>query len=100
MLPDDWLKTSCASISAVTKNSGQAYEKLQFLRAASGRFLRYEPIASALRELEIAAGWYISSDMRHENRAEYEVARSDVSEGFNKRISALDETLKTAPKGR
>jgi len=77
----------------------QAYEKLQFLRAATGRFLRYERIAGALRDLENAAGWYIREDMKHESKAEYEKARADVSEGFRKLIFACDETLRNAPKG-
>lgn len=77
----------------------QAYEKLKFLRAATGRFLRYGHIASALRDLENAAGWYISEDMRHDSKAEYEQARADISEGFRKLIVACDEALKSAPKG-
>jgi hypothetical protein len=77
----------------------QAYEKLQYLRVAAGRFLRYERVAVALRDLENAAGWYIREDMRHESKTEYEKARADVSHGFKKLIFACDETLKNAPKG-
>ncbi|MBI2743971.1 MAG: hypothetical protein HYX45_00125 [Burkholderiales bacterium] len=77
----------------------QAYERVQFLRTATGRFLRYKSVASALRDLENAAGWYIREDMKHGSKAEYEKARSDVSDGFTKLISACDETLKKAPKG-
>lgn len=76
----------------------QAYEKLQFLRVASGRFMRYKSVAGALRDLENAAGWYIREDMKHESRSEYEKARLDVSEGFEKLIAACDEALKKAPK--
>lgn len=75
-----------------------AYEKLQFLRTATGRFLRYKSVASALRDLENAAGWYIREDMRHESKAEYEKARADVFGSFEKLISTCDETLKNAPK--
>lgn len=76
----------------------EALEKLQFLRTASGRFLRYDSIASALREMENAAGWYLSEDMKHENRAEYEKARADVNDAFKKLIRACDETLRRAPR--
>lgn len=76
-----------------------ANEKLQFLRTASGRFLRYDQIAGPLRDLEKAAGWYISEDMKHDSRSEYEQARVDVSEGFRKLIVACDDVLKNAPKG-
>lgn len=77
----------------------RAYEKLQYVRDATGRFLRYDKVASALRELEHAAGWYISQDMKHETSEEYKKARSDVSGSFKALISACDETLKNAPKG-
>jgi hypothetical protein len=76
----------------------EAFEKLQFLRTASGRFLRYDSIASALRDLENAAGWYISQDMKHENRAEYEKSRSNVNDSFKKLVRACDETLRKAPR--
>ncbi len=77
-----------------------AYEKLQYIREATGRFLRYDKVARALRELEHAAGWYISQDMKHETSEEYKKARSDVSESFKALISACDETLKSARNGR
>jgi hypothetical protein len=76
-----------------------ADEKLQYLRVAAGRFLRYERVAGALRDLEHAAGWYIMQDMKHESTDEYKKARSDVSESFKALIDACDETLKNAPKG-
>lgn len=75
-----------------------ANEKLQYFSIAAGRFLRYERVAGALRDLENSAGWYIRQDMRHESAAEYEKARSDVSDSFKALIAACDETLKNAPK--
>lgn len=75
-----------------------AYEKLQFLRAATGRFLRYPAIASALREVTHSSGWFLSQDMKHETKEESEAARNDVTVSFEKLIAAIDETLKHAPK--
>jgi hypothetical protein len=75
-----------------------ALEKLQVLRGATGRFLRYPTIASALRDVSHSAGWYISQDMKHETKAEFEEARNDVTASFGKLIAAIDETLKRAPK--
>lgn len=75
-----------------------ANEKLQYFSIAAGRFLRYEKVASALRDLEHAAGWYIKQDMKHESADEYKKARSDVSASFKALIAACDETLKNAPK--
>lgn len=75
-----------------------AQEKLQILRSATGRFLRYPAIASALREVTHSAGWYISQDMKHDTKAEYEEARNDVTTSFGKLITAIDETLKNAHK--
>ena len=74
-----------------------ALEKLQVLRGATGRFLRYPSIASALRDVSQSAGWYISQDMKHESKAEFEEARKDVTASFGKLIAAIDETLKHAP---
>lgn len=74
-----------------------AYEKLQFVRTASGRLLRYKEVSQALRELENAAGWYISEDMRHETKLEYEKARLDVQMAFDNLVAACDRTLKKAP---
>ena len=75
-----------------------ALEKLQVLQGATGRFLRYPSIASALRDVSHSAGWYISQDMEHETRAEFEEVRNDVTASFGKLIAAIDETLKHAPK--
>lgn len=75
-----------------------ALEKLHVLRGATGRFLRYPPIASALRGVSHCAGWYISQDMKHESKAEFQEARNDVTASFDKLIAAIDETLKHAPK--
>ncbi len=75
-----------------------AQDKLQLLRAATGRFLRYPSIASALRDVAHSAGWYISQDMKHETKADFEEARNDVTTSFGKLISAIDETLKSAPR--
>src|SRR4051794_14672317 len=61
-----------------------AQEKLQGLRAATGRFLRYPAIAAALRDVTHSAGWYIAQDMKHETRAEFEEARNDVTSSFSK----------------
>ena len=75
-----------------------ALEKLRALRGATGRFLRYPAIAAALRDVSHSAGWYISQDMKHETKTEFEEARNDVTASFSKLISAIDETLKLAPK--
>lgn len=75
-----------------------AQEKLQLLRAATGRFLRYPSIASALRDVTHSAGWYISRDMKHETKVEFETVRNDVTTSFGKLIAAIDETLKSAPR--
>jgi hypothetical protein len=75
-----------------------ALERLQVLRGATGRFLRYPSIASALRDVSHSAGWYISQDTKHESQAEFEEARNAVTASFGKLIAAIDETLKHAPK--
>ncbi|HEY3433559.1 MAG TPA: hypothetical protein VGK09_13540 [Rhodocyclaceae bacterium] len=75
-----------------------ALERLQLLRGSTGRFLRYPTIAAALRDVTHSAGWYISQDMKHETKAEFEEARNDVTTSFSKLISAIDKTLKSAPK--
>ena len=75
-----------------------AQEKLQGLRATTGRFLRYPAIAAALRDVTHSAGWYVAQDMKHETRAEFEEARNDVTSSFSKLITAIDATLKSAPK--
>lgn len=72
-------------------------EKLQLLRAATGRFLRYPNIASALRDVAHSSGCYISQDMKHETKAEFEGARNDITTSFGKLIVAIGETLKSAP---
>lgn len=74
----------------------EAIEKLQVLRGATGRFLRYPAIAAALRDVTHSAGWYISQDKRHETKADFEDARNDVINGFGKLIAAIDQTLKGA----
>lgn len=75
-----------------------AFEKLQLLRGATGRFLRYKRIADALREIAVSVGYYISQDKRHETKVEYEEARNDVLTCFEKLVVAIDITLKVAPK--
>ena len=75
-----------------------AREKLQLLRTATGRFLRYPRIASALRDVAQSASWYISQDTKHETKAESEKTRSDVTKSFDKLIAAIDETLRSAPR--
>lgn len=75
-----------------------ALEKLQALRGATGRFLRYPTIAAALRDITHSAGWYISQDMKHETKEQFEEARNNVTTSFSKLIGAIDETLKHAPK--
>jgi hypothetical protein len=87
----------CYNIRSDEEGSA-AREKLQFLRAATGSFLRYRAVAEALRDLNHAAGWYIAQDMKHESKAEFEEARRNVTDGFAKLIAACDETLKSAPK--
>ena len=76
----------------------QANEKIQSLRAATGCFLRYPEIAKSLRQITHSAVWYISRDMKHESREEYEEARTEVLDSFELFIKAIDETLKEAPK--
>ena len=73
-------------------------QQLQDLRSATGRFLRYSAIATALRDFNHASGWFYSQDMKHETKAESEEARNDVSNCFKKLVAAIDETLKSAPK--
>lgn len=75
-----------------------ALDKLQVLRGATGRFLRYPAIAAALRDVTHSAGWYISQDMKHKTKSEFEEASNDVTTSFAKLIRAIDETLKLAPK--
>lgn len=75
-----------------------ASEKLQVLRGATGRFLRYPTIVAALRDVTHSADWYISQDMKHETKEQFEEARSSVTTSFSKLISAIDETLKLAPR--
>lgn len=75
-----------------------ANEKLQYFSVAAGRFLRYERVAGALRNLEYSAGWYIRQDMKHDSADGYKKARSDVSDSFKALISACDETLKNTQK--
>ena len=75
-----------------------SWDKLQTLRTATGRFLRYPEIASALREVTHSAGWYISQDNKHKTKTDFEGARSDVINSFQKLIKAIDTTLKSAPK--
>lgn len=70
------------------------HEKLQFVRSATGRFLRYKGVASALRDLENAAGWYMHEDMRHESREESEKVRAELDEAFRKLTVACSETLR------
>jgi hypothetical protein len=89
--------SKCYNIRSDEEGSA-AREKLQFLRAATGSFLRYRAVAEALRDLNHAAGWYIAQDMKHESKAEFEEARRNVTDGFAKLIAACDETLKSAPK--
>lgn len=69
-------------------------EKMKDIRAASGRFLRYPLIASALRDLENVAGWYIHQDMKHETSEDFKIARADVDDCFKKLVVACDATLK------
>lgn len=85
------------NIRSETERSA-ALEKLQVLRGATGRFLRYPAIAAALRDVTHSAGWYISQDMKHDTKAEFEEARNDVTTSFAKLISAIDDTLKLAHK--
>ena len=75
-----------------------SWDKLQNLRAATGRFLRYPEIASALREVTHSAGWYISQDMKHETKTDFEEARNDVTASFDKLVAAINITLNDAPK--
>jgi hypothetical protein len=75
-----------------------ANKKLQILRAATGSFLRYPNIASALRDVTHSSAWYIAQDMRHETRAEFEDAQNSVKTSFEKLVTAIDEALKNAPR--
>jgi len=69
------------------------YEKLQYIRVATGRFLRYEKVARALRELEHSAGWYVSQDTKHESSEEFKKARNDVSETFKALICRSSDLI-------
>ena len=68
------------------------------MRDSTGRFLRYPAIASALRQVTHSAGWYISQDMKHENKTDYEEVRNEVINSFDELVRAIDATLKNAPK--
>ena len=75
-----------------------SWENLKTLRDSTGRFLRYPAIASALRQVTHSAGWYISQDMKHENKTDYEEVRNEVINSFDELVRAIDATLKNAPK--
>lgn len=77
----------------------EAYERLEYIRVAAGRFLRYKSIAAALRDLENAAGWYIREDMKHDTSIEYKKSRAAVDECFHRLVSVCNETLRNAPNG-
>ena len=79
--------------------SKNSYEKLQYIRQATGRFLRYDKVARALRDFEHAAGWYISQKNNYVTSEEYKEARNDVSASFKALIMSCDEALKNAPNG-
>jgi hypothetical protein len=69
---------------------GSINGRVGYLDGATGRFLRYEAVASSIRDLHHAAGWYISRDMQHESKAEFEQARADLLSGFRKLVLACD----------
>ena len=60
------------------EEKAQANEKIQSLRASTGRYLRYPEITKALREVTHSAGWYIARDMKHETREEYEALQENL----------------------
>lgn len=76
----------------------QIYDKLRFLKASPGRFLRYDQVAAAVRDLENSAGWYISNDLKFD-KVEDAKARAEISDGFRKLIAACDKALSKAPRG-
>ena len=85
-------------VSSLEVEKTAANEKLQRLRAVTGSFLRYPSIASALRYVTHSSAWYIAQDMKHETKDEFEEARNNVINSFEKLIRAIDEALKSAPR--
>lgn len=69
------------------------YEMQQYLASAIGRFRRYPNVLQALRLVQNDAGWYFSQDMKHDSRASYDEARSNLEESYQKFIKACDEVL-------
>lgn len=92
-LVEDLLAYRCRTEEA----KAAASEKLEYLHAAAGRFLRYSEVAAALRELHHTAGWYVTQDMKHETRQEFEQTRKDVLDAHKKLLAACDAVLKRHP---
>ncbi|MCP4490365.1 MAG: hypothetical protein GY820_24055 [Gammaproteobacteria bacterium] len=80
------------------EDRAEARDKLKYLHVATGSFLRYTEIAKALRLLSSDSGWYISRDMQHETKEEFEEARTNLITSYESLIKAIDKTLKDAPK--
>jgi len=70
------------------------YEMQQYLASAIGRFRRYPNVLQSLRRLQNNAGWYFRQDMKHETKEDYNEARSDLEESYQKFLKACDEVLK------
>lgn len=73
-------------------------ENLQFIYHASGRFMRYKNVTSALHKLENSTGWFFSQHMKHETAEEYKKARAEVEEDFRALLRASDAALKNVHK--
>lgn len=70
------------------------FEMQQHLASAIGRFRRYPNVLQSLRLLQNDAGWYFSQDMKHKTKEDYNEARSNLEESYQKFINACDEVLK------
>jgi hypothetical protein len=70
------------------------YEMQQYLASAIGRFRRYPNVLQSLRLLQNEAGWYFRQDMKHETKEDYNEARSNLEESYQKFLKACDEVLK------
>ena len=72
----------------------QISQKLEFVRRATGRFLRYKDVTAALHKLGNSAGWFFSQDMKHQSSKEFKEAKSDVEQDFRKLLRTSDEALR------
>lgn len=71
----------------------EVYDKLRFIKLASGRFLRYQRVSTALHKLVNSAGWSISQDMKHESTEEFQKTRAELDADFRELLAACDQAL-------